>query len=90
VNLSDETLLRLAEQRNIVGVKDSSGNLAQSLELLRLRPADFAVLTGEDASLYTMLAHGGRRRHPRLLAHPYRALHRRVRADDGDRALKGA
>ena len=58
VNLSNETLLRLAEQRNIVGVKDSSGSLAQSLELLRLRPADFAVLTGEDASLYTMLAHG--------------------------------
>jgi dihydrodipicolinate synthase/N-acetylneuraminate lyase len=53
------TLLRLAELRNIVGVKDSSGNLAQSLELLRLRPAGFAVLTGDDPSLYTMLAHGG-------------------------------
>jgi len=59
VNLANDTLLRLAELPNIVGVKESSGNLAQSLELLRLRPADFAVLTGEDASLYTMLAHGG-------------------------------
>ena len=58
VNLANDTLLRLAELRNIVGVKDSSGNLAQSLELLRLRPADFAVLTGDDGSLYTMLAHG--------------------------------
>ena len=59
VNLANETLLRLAELRNIVGVKDSSGNLAQSLELLRLRPQGFAVMTGDDASFYTMLAHGG-------------------------------
>jgi 4-hydroxy-tetrahydrodipicolinate synthase len=59
VNLENETLLRLAELPNIVGVKDSSGNLAQSLDLLRLRPKGFAVLTGDDASLYTMLAHGG-------------------------------
>ena len=59
VNLANDTLLRLAELPNIVGVKDSSGNLAQSLELLRQRPAGFAVMTGDDASFYTMLAHGG-------------------------------
>ena len=59
INLANETLLRLAELPNIVGVKDSSGNLAQSLELLRRRPKGFAVLTGDDASLYTTLAHGG-------------------------------
>jgi 4-hydroxy-tetrahydrodipicolinate synthase len=59
VNLLNETLLRLAELRNIVGVKDSSGNLTQSLELLRLRPRGFAVLTGDDAQLYITLAHGG-------------------------------
>ena len=39
VNLANDTLLRLAELPNIVGVKDSSGNLAQSLDLLRRRPA---------------------------------------------------
>jgi 4-hydroxy-tetrahydrodipicolinate synthase len=59
VNLTNETLLALAEVPNIAGVKDSSGNIAQSLELLRQRPAGFAVLTGEDAFFYTMLAHGG-------------------------------
>src|SRR3989441_183453 len=37
VNLANDTLLRLAELPNIVGVKDSCGNLAQSLELLRRR-----------------------------------------------------
>lgn len=58
VNLANETLLRLAELPNVVGVKDSSGNLAQSIELLRLRPDGFAVLTGDDPWLYTMLAHG--------------------------------
>jgi 4-hydroxy-tetrahydrodipicolinate synthase len=45
--------------RTFVGVKDSSGNIAQSIELLRRRPAGFAVMTGEDNYYYTMLAHGG-------------------------------
>jgi 4-hydroxy-tetrahydrodipicolinate synthase len=59
VNLATDTLLRLAEQhRNVVGIKDSSGSLAQSLDLLRRRQSGLAVLTGEDASFYTMLAHG--------------------------------
>ena len=58
VNLANDTLLRLAERPNIVGVKDSSGNLAQSLDLLRQRPKGFSIMTGEDASFYTMLAHG--------------------------------
>jgi 4-hydroxy-tetrahydrodipicolinate synthase len=59
VNLVNETLLALAAVPNIAGVKDSSGNIAQSLDLLRQRPPGFAVLTGEDAFFYTMLAHGG-------------------------------
>ncbi|MGO9360620.1 MAG: 4-hydroxy-tetrahydrodipicolinate synthase [Xanthobacteraceae bacterium] len=58
VNLENETLLRLAELPNIVGVKDSSGILAQSLELLSLRPDGFAVLTGEDPMFFAMLGHG--------------------------------
>src|SRR6266852_1469405 len=59
VNLANDTLLALAELPNIVGVKDSSGDVAQSLALLRQRPDGFSVLTGEDAYFYTMLAHGG-------------------------------
>ena len=59
VNIANETLLALAAIPNIAGVKDSSGNIAQSLDLLRQRPAGFTVLTGEDAFFYTMLAHGG-------------------------------
>jgi 4-hydroxy-tetrahydrodipicolinate synthase len=58
VNLSNDALLELAEVRNIAGVKDSSGSLAQSLELLARKPGDFSVLTGEDALYFTMLANG--------------------------------
>jgi 4-hydroxy-tetrahydrodipicolinate synthase len=58
VNLGNDTLLRLAARRNIVGVKDSSGNIAQSLELLASKPTDFAVLTGEDALYFTMMCNG--------------------------------
>jgi 4-hydroxy-tetrahydrodipicolinate synthase len=58
VNLSNDSLLELAQVPNIVGVKDSSGSLAQSLDLLARKPADFSVLTGEDAYYFTMLANG--------------------------------
>jgi 4-hydroxy-tetrahydrodipicolinate synthase len=58
VNLANETLLRLAERPNIVGVKDSSGSIAQSLDLLATRPAGFSVLTGEDAMFFPLLCSG--------------------------------
>jgi 4-hydroxy-tetrahydrodipicolinate synthase len=58
VNLANDTLLRLAERGNIVGVKDSSGSIAQSLELLASRPTGFSVLTGEDALYFTMMCNG--------------------------------
>jgi 4-hydroxy-tetrahydrodipicolinate synthase len=58
VNLGNDALLELAEVPNIKGVKDSSGSMAQSLELLQRKPAGFSVLTGEDALYFTMLANG--------------------------------
>lgn len=58
VNLANETLLRLAELSNIIGVKDSSGNIAQSLNLLACRPNGFSILTGEDSLFCTMLGNG--------------------------------
>ena len=58
VNLANDSLLELAELPNIVGVKDSSGSLAQSLDLLARRPPGFSVLTGEDALYFTMMANG--------------------------------
>jgi 4-hydroxy-tetrahydrodipicolinate synthase len=58
VNLANETLLRLAEHQNIVGLKDCCADRAQSLDLLRRRPAGFRVLTGEDAQYHEALADG--------------------------------
>jgi 4-hydroxy-tetrahydrodipicolinate synthase len=58
VNLGNETMLRLAERGNIVGVKDCCGDTLQSVELLRNRPPGFAVLTGEDAVFYGALVRG--------------------------------
>lgn len=58
VNLGNETMLRLAERANIVGVKDCCADPAQSFDLVRQRPADFAVLTGEDPFYYSALTQG--------------------------------
>jgi 4-hydroxy-tetrahydrodipicolinate synthase len=58
VNLSNETLLQLAGHPNIVGLKDCGADRAQSIDLLRRRPAGFRVLTGEDAQYWEALTDG--------------------------------
>jgi len=58
VNLGNDTMLRLAGHPNIVGVKDCCADLAQSFDLIRNKPADFAVLTGEDPHYYAALTQG--------------------------------
>ena len=58
VNLGNEAVLRLAEHPNIAGLKDCSADRDQSLDLLRRRPAGFAVLTGEDAQFHEALIDG--------------------------------
>ncbi len=59
-NMNAETTLRLAEQvPNIVGIKEASGNLAQIMEILRNRPENFAVYSGDDALTLAVLALGG-------------------------------
>lgn len=59
INLSNDSVLELSEITNIRGIKDSCANLAQTVDLLRRRPAGFSVMTGEDAMFYTTLALGG-------------------------------
>src|SRR5205809_2705968 len=58
VNLANDTLLRLAEHPNIIGMKDCGADRAQSIELLRLRQKGFRVLSGEDAQYYEALGDG--------------------------------
>ena len=58
-NVENETINRLAELKNIIGVKDCSGDMKQTTELLINPPKDFSILTGEDAYFYTTLILGG-------------------------------
>lgn len=58
-NIENETIYKLAELKNIVGLKDCSGNIKQTTDLLINPPEDFSILTGEDAYFYTTLMLGG-------------------------------
>jgi 4-hydroxy-tetrahydrodipicolinate synthase len=58
-NVEAATTLELAEHENIVAVKEASGNLAQITEIIRNRPADFSVLSGDDALTVPVMAEGG-------------------------------
>lgn len=59
VNISAETTLRLAEDvDNIVAVKEASGNYAQINEIIRNRPEDFSVLSGNDDETLSLMATG--------------------------------
>lgn len=58
-NVENDTLIKLSELNNIVGVKDCSGNMKQTTDLLINRPENFSIMTGEDAYFYTTLALGG-------------------------------
>src|SRR5262245_52735449 len=59
-NIAAETTLRLARDvENIVAVKEASGNLSQIMEILRSRPEDFRVISGDDALTLAMIALGG-------------------------------
>ena len=58
-NIEAATMLRLAELPNIVAVKEASGNLGQMMDILRSRPPDFRVLSGDDAITLPLIATGG-------------------------------
>ncbi len=58
-NIDNETIYRLAELKNIIALKDSSGDIKQTTELLLDPPKDFSILTGEDILFYTTLVLGG-------------------------------
>lgn len=58
-NMDVETQLALAEHPNIVATKEASGNIEQIGEILRRRPAGFAVLSGDDSLTADVMARGG-------------------------------
>lgn len=57
-NLEPETTLRLAALDNIIGVKEASGNFNQIMRIIKHKPADFLVISGDDAITLPLLAVG--------------------------------
>jgi 4-hydroxy-tetrahydrodipicolinate synthase len=57
-NVLPETTLALAEVPNIVAMKEASGNMEQIMEIIRLRPEGFGVLSGDDALTMPLIAAG--------------------------------
>uniref|UniRef100_A0ACD5GQV0 4-hydroxy-tetrahydrodipicolinate synthase n=1 Tax=Desertifilum tharense IPPAS B-1220 TaxID=1781255 RepID=A0ACD5GQV0_9CYAN len=58
-NLQPETVARLAEIPNIVGIKEASGSLDQVSQVRRITPSDFAIYSGDDSLTLPLLAVGG-------------------------------
>jgi 4-hydroxy-tetrahydrodipicolinate synthase len=58
-NIETSTLLELARHRNIIGVKEASGNIGQVMDVLQARPQGFSVLSGDDNLTLPILALGG-------------------------------
>jgi 4-hydroxy-tetrahydrodipicolinate synthase len=58
-NMEPATVLRLAEFANVIGVKESSGNIAQITEILNNAPAGFKVFSGDDGMTLPVIALGG-------------------------------
>ena len=58
-NIENSTMLELAKHKNIVAVKEASGNITQIMDLISKKPDDFTVLSGDDNLVFPILALGG-------------------------------
>jgi 4-hydroxy-tetrahydrodipicolinate synthase len=58
-NIETDTMIRMAEHQNIVGVKEASGSIIQMMSVIERAPSDFSVLSGDDAITLPLTAAGG-------------------------------
>jgi len=58
-DLQTETTLRLAQVPGIVGIKDATANIERGSELIRRKPREFRVFSGDDATGLALMLHGG-------------------------------
>jgi 4-hydroxy-tetrahydrodipicolinate synthase len=58
INMKADTILKLAEHPNIIGIKDAGGSIEQSMELAAHAPKDFILLSGDDNLVTTMISVG--------------------------------
>lgn len=57
-NMEAETTIRLAAEKNIIGIKEASNNVAQVIQILRDRPENFLVVSGDDDLVLPEMACG--------------------------------
>ena len=58
-DIANETVLRLSQIPNVIGIKDATGDMGRGFDLLCRVPQDFAVYSGDDASSLALLLQGG-------------------------------
>ncbi len=58
-DMQNDTVLRLAQVPNIVGIKDATANLERGAELIRRKPKDFLVFSGDDGTGLALMLMGG-------------------------------
>ena len=58
INIDPATVAKLAELTNVIGIKDSSGDMQNTLETVRLAPSRFSVLIGRDTLILPALVFG--------------------------------
>ncbi|HKA40750.1 MAG TPA: 4-hydroxy-tetrahydrodipicolinate synthase, partial [Burkholderiales bacterium] len=58
-DMQNDTVLRLAQIPNVVGIKDATANLERGSELIRRKPREFLVFSGEDATGLPLILMGG-------------------------------
>lgn len=59
-DMSNETMLRLAQVKGIIGVKEATGNIGRNTDLIRQAPASFAVYSGDDPTAMALMFCGGK------------------------------
>lgn len=58
-DLANDTVVRLAQIPNIVGIKDATGNMERAADLIKRAPEGFAIYSGDDASALALILLGG-------------------------------
>lgn len=77
-NLTSETTLRLAKHKNIIGIKEASGNLEQCMKIAKDKPTDFMLISGDDmlsVPLYSIGAVGV----ISVLANPFPIIFKKIK-----------
>lgn len=91
VNIENDTIYKMAEIKNIIGLKDCCGDIKQSMSLLMNPPKDFSILSGEDLQFFlslTMGGQGGILASAHLKTEQFVEVYQKVKANDTAAALQ--